>query len=648
MLRLSAVLVATIALVSSPATVAQEPTGPVESELTEEVEVRFVIVDALVLDSRGEVVPDLTVDDFELHLDLQRHPVESVDLDCPAGALEDPRPVEHGESREEHSVPELPRRIALAVDYKNLPQTRRPEVLRSLEAMVREFHGPSEELMVVAITRRLRVEQPFTGDRDEILRTLDRMRQDPSLWQEHVIPHYDEFDLFDALTSLIRMLADHEGSKAIVLFSDLSTKIEDRAFSWRPLIATPLAIDYDRQFEALATSATDARVAIYPVHSRGLTVRSSSHRLARLAVETGGRFTQYTNDLSLAYRRAQRDLACRYAVGFYDRRPTEDRLRRLNLRVRRRGVRVIHPVLYRFGSGDAASRSLGETVYTAPSAFLSDEVRGGVFPIRPISPKRWEAAVALRFPVTVPAGEPRVVSFGAKLDDPARRAVHAFDSAVTVRGHGSSGGERPFVVVESLDIAPGVYDLSIAVDDPGAGKPRSAVTRVELPPLPRRGPVLVEPLLLRAAARGVQVQWGGNLIPRNAGLDIAALVPLLSGASTSNESLIALTRLCRLRPGDDGPAVRVERTVIGAGGETVLALPPVELESVGPEEDRCRSLIDELTTSSLEPGPYAFVVSARPAGEEESILRRVAFTLVPATPATQVDGAGTSGTAPLP
>jgi hypothetical protein len=41
--------------------------------------------------------------------------------------------------------------------------------------------------------------------------------------------------------------------------------------------------------------------------------------LHRLAVDTGGRITKNTNDLSLGIARAERDLACRYTIGVYDR-----------------------------------------------------------------------------------------------------------------------------------------------------------------------------------------------------------------------------------------------------------------------------------------------------------------------------------------
>ena len=64
-----------------------------------------------------------------------------------------------------------------------------------------------EELMVAAINNRLRVEQPFTTDRSQVLAALARMKHDPSLWQEPPAPdtrigytpsHPHQFGFYDA------------------------------------------------------------------------------------------------------------------------------------------------------------------------------------------------------------------------------------------------------------------------------------------------------------------------------------------------------------------------------------------------------------------------------------------------------------------
>jgi len=602
-----------------------ETSEPLQAELREEVEVRFIIVDALVLDSHGSLVTGLQLDDFELSIDLQLHPIVSVDLECPKGTADEPRAVRFGERRMATPIEGTPRRIVLVVDYKNLPQTLRVEVLGRLKQMVRDLHGSNEELMVVAITDRLRVEQRFTDDPEPVQQALDRMEHDLSLWQQHANPHYAEFSLFDSLTALTRLLSRYEGSKALVLFSDLPTKIPDAPFS-RPLHSTPAAFDYDRQFQTIASSATNARVAIYPVHSNGLTLGSSSHRLARLAVDTGGRFTENTNDLSWAYARAQRDLACRYAVGFRDKKPSQDRVHRLNLRVPGRGFRVIHPVHYRFGSSDEAQESLAETAYTAPIVFPGQTVAGQVIAVRPLPGNRWQAVVAMRFPVSIPRTGENVVKFGAKLDDHARRAVHATDHELIVQAD-ARGGEQPIVTLTSIDIAPGSYELSIVIDDPEAEGPQSFVESVELPRLPRKGLYVVDPILMRAKREDVIVHWNEENSSLNGD---RGLEPTVGEDPVSAAQLTAVTNVCWLRSVPRNVELKVSRSVLRADDAGVVTtFEPVRLSFSKAVSTSCQALHDEFSTRSLDPGSYEFEVTVLAAHDIEPLGRRSPFILAP-------------------
>jgi VWFA-related protein len=619
-------LILPLLLMASTSSGQEEQTEPLETDLTEEVEVRFVILDTLVVDSQGRAVPDLVREDFVLRLDRKRHPVESVDVDCPAGAFEEPSAVHAGQRRERRMAPEIPRRVVLAVDYRRLPQTLRIEVVERLQRMVLDNHVPAEELMVVAITRRLRVEQPFTSDTEKVSDSLERMKNDPSLWQEQPLPYYHEFHLFDALTDLIRMLAQYDGRKAIVLFSEMPSKIPDAA--WRPFSVTPAAFDYDRMFQQVAAAAMDARVPIYTIHARGLSAAPSSERLARLALETGGRFTRNTNDLSLAYVRAQRDLACRYAVGFYDTKPDEDRMHEVNIKVRRPGVRVIHARRYRFGFGDVARASLKETVYTAPAAFGSGTLSGALLAVRPVSSKQWEAAVVLRFPVTIPAADSNVVTFGAKLDDHARRAVHSFDSSVKVEGHGQAG-EQPVMVVEPAYVAPGEYELSIVVNDPGVGEPRSLVTSVKLPKIPRKGLVVVDPVLVRQAAEDMVVNWVEGFSIVSGGTFEESIEPLVPNEPIAATPLTAITSLCWPQSGRGEMNVKVGRSLSRAGSDEEIKLPSKELKFTEEDRGKCRQLVDELGATEMEPGGYEFEVSVGGDRMEEAIRRQLSFEIVP-------------------
>jgi len=604
---------------------------PLPSDLTEEVEVRFVIIDALVVDPSGRIVTDLTREDFALFLDLVPHPVIAVDVDCPAGALDEPRAVEPGQLREPPPPPEIPRHIALVVDYRNMDQTLRVEVVERLQEMLRSNHVPGEGLMLVAVTRRLRVEVPFTDDRDEILNGLERMKHDASLWQEspthylHGGERYHEFELFDALLDVIDLMSDLEGQKAIVLYSDLPTKIEDAEFG-RFLARTPAAFDYDRQFEAVSVAATEARIPIYPIHSSGLTRRSPSERLARLAVETGGRFTRNTNDLSLAYVRARRDIGCRYAIGFYDTPEHAGRIRRVNLKARRPGLRVYHPVHYRFGVEESGGRSRSEIAYTAPAPFRDEDVAGQLFVVRPATAKRWQAMLALSFPARVPALESRVVSFGAKLDDGARRSVLAFDREMTVLGDDRER-ERRILFIEPVTLSPGRYELSVVVDDPDAGGPLTALTGVDVPPLPSEGLVVGQPMLLAGPGDGVTVSWSAGLPPLAGGGGETELAPVLEAAPVSDASLIAVVHLCWAGKESESVRVDVERSVFAAGDGASRRLLPIgiDLQSGGPEH--CQRLAGAVPIDALAPGDYELRFRFRVEGAATSVERRAPFTI---------------------
>lgn len=607
--------------------VAQEE--PLPTDLKEEVEVRFVTIDALVLDAAGRVVTDLTRDDFELHLDLVPHRVVSADLDCPGGEVQEPVAVELGRGRAAPPAPEVPSRFALIVDYRNMRHTLRVEVVERLQEMLRANHVPGEELMLAAVTRRLRVEQSFTDDVEAVVAALERMKNDPSLWQLSPVRYLDrrerlhEFEILDAVLDVMDLMSDYEGRQAIVLFSDLPTKVEDAEFQ-RFLASTPAAFDYDPQFQALSMAAMEYRIPVYPVETRGLTRRSPSARLARLAVETGGRFSPSTNDLSLAWVRARRDIACRYRIGFYDTPEHPGRMRRINLKSRRPGLRVHHPVHYRFGVEREPRRSWSETAYTAPAPFRDDAVRGQVFPVRPATARRWQAVVALSFSVAVPGLESRLVRFGAKLDDGERRAVHAFDSEMTILG-AEMEQERQVVVLEPAILKPGDYELSVVVDDPIAGLPLTAVSAVGIPPLAEKGLVVAHPLLLSEARRGVTVSWNDALLPLAGGGDEGGLEPVLPGQAVGRGPLTAVTHVCWAGGGRQAVRVEVERWIRSPATGASRRLLPITVELRGGGAENCQRVAAAVPIETLTPGEYECGFRFRGPGDEPALERRVAF-----------------------
>jgi hypothetical protein len=115
-----------------------------------------------------------------------------------------------------------------------------------------------EEIMVAALTGSLRVEQPFTRDRGEVVDALRRMEYDVSLYAGH-FAHVNERPLFEGLEALFTVLRDVPGPKAVVLVT---------------AGAGPQVLPENANFDRAAALASDARVSFYPVDVLGMYARA--------------------------------------------------------------------------------------------------------------------------------------------------------------------------------------------------------------------------------------------------------------------------------------------------------------------------------------------------------------------------------------
>lgn len=574
----------------APVTAQETP----RSDLVEEVRVRYVLLDALVVDSRGKAVPGLGVDDFKLYLDWKPYPIQSVDVYCP--------PADAGAEPPAEVAAATRGRIVLALDYRYVPQIGRIAVLERLEAMIRSRPEPLEPIMIAALTHRLRIEQPFTSDRARLLATLARMKHDAGLWQPalHVPMHAVRW--LESLKDLIRLLADFDGLKSVVLIANLPATAGGHDFT------------YDPQFEAISSEALDARTTIYATQASGLTLVADSDRLRRLALDTGGRYMG-TNDPARVFELAARDTACRYAIGFYDRDLALGRVHRVSLSTRTRGLRVLHPSHYRYLTEEEKEQRRKERPYAGPGAFLDDTVRGELLAVGPLASGKWEAAVVMRFAVDAARQEERTVEFGFLVDDPAYHPLHHGDRTLTVPA--GETGPLSVVAVERVELAPGSYDLSVVVVDPADEEPRSAFARFALPEIPRRGIVVGEPLLTRPPAADVAVHWEGDLVREAEAGELVA-----PGATVTGDELTAITRVCRVgRRRRSPPAVAVTRRLVDAAGAPATGETSTEVELNGDADLDCTTLVDELRLRELAGGLYRFDVALADTGGRDVTFR---------------------------
>ena len=233
--------VALLGLAVGLASLAQDP-PPRLVDQVERATVRLVILDAVVVDRDGRPVPDLARDDFEIAAAGEPRAIDTFDVDCRVAEAEPGRGVA--------SVPE-PRRLVIAVDYEHIHRDLLFPALDRVKRFVRERKANDEQVMVVALTGGLRVEQAFTTDFEEAARTIQRMQYDVSLWNGN-FSHMSEDGFVGSLTALLDVLGTIAAPKSVVLFSGM----ED--------------VPLDLEFERLAALAATSRTAFYPVDVLGL------------------------------------------------------------------------------------------------------------------------------------------------------------------------------------------------------------------------------------------------------------------------------------------------------------------------------------------------------------------------------------------
>jgi VWFA-related protein len=237
---------------------APPPASPtLDVEYREEVEVRLVLIDVVVLDSRDRTVPDLTLDDFEVIVEGERRPIDTLDVACGSAPLDDAVAVSRpGRRGPPPGGAPAGRKIVLALDYLHLSRTECVDVLEHARDMVRNSLLPGDQVMLAALNGGLRIEQTFSDDPARIADSLKRMEYDISLWQPDFF-HLTELPFFTGMQTLMEVLTNVSGPKAVVLYSNSPARADT----------------LDLQFSELAALAASARCAIYPVQASGLTAR---------------------------------------------------------------------------------------------------------------------------------------------------------------------------------------------------------------------------------------------------------------------------------------------------------------------------------------------------------------------------------------
>jgi hypothetical protein len=367
--------------------------------------------------------------------------------------------------------------------------------------------------------------------------------------------------------------------------------------------------------------------------------------LARLAVDTGGRLTERTNDLTLGYARAQRDLGCIYSVGFYDDDPVEDKIKNITIRVSRPGLRAIHASKFVFRSKKAKLESRLRAAFLSPELYETGVVRAHVFPLRPDSKKRWQGLLAVSFPVPLDelSGATVTREFAATLNT-GPDYVHGFNRRMTLRTPESGPTEEPRITfLEPVELKPGPYVLTVVMSDPEGEHPHTARIDVNVPEIPRKELFLSGPMLGKAAGANLVITGGGPTPSDDSVGRDRSFEPLMVSKFDGSVDLVALTEACvvgkkKFRASEGEPVAYVHRALRNREQEVIGTLPAQGLFPEGDGKVRCENLLDVLPVSDLHDGKYAFHAALKTPKGEWGPTRGVKFAVGPAESLEQPPG----------
>lgn len=342
--------------------------------------------------------------------------------------------------------------------------------------------------------------------------------------------------------------------------------------------------------------------------------------------------------MSLGYARAQRDQSCYYAVGFYDRNPEDDKPRNVTLRVKLPGLRAISPSAYLFRSPEARLESTLTAAFMAPEIYETGYVRSHLFLLQPGGPGLWEALLAVSFPVEFENEEGiEERDLGAMVFRNAEVA-HSFNRRMTLKPRGDRPVKaRRFTFLEPLSLSPGAHQVSVVVADSHWDEPRTAKLQVEIPEVPRRELMLVEPVMGRPAGANIVVRGANDLMHSPSAMPAAfdligsrdAFDPLLVQRIVEGEPFLMRNKVCIVASKKPFQDATVERTLSGVGTPPSIPAASLELERDGHDKVRCQALFDSFSSDELELGRYAFTADVDGGRKAEPLSEELRFVVQP-------------------
>jgi VWFA-related protein len=350
-----------------------------------------VAVDVVVRDRRGDPVAGLVQADFELYEDGKKQSItafDAVDLASPITTVRQPSSPDRARSVNELGAdgrPSETRNVSAvaALAFEQLgPDARRLATTAATE-FVTKLLGADAQAAVFLIGRSLDEVVGFTRDEGRLLAAIRRASLTPGrpmsqagdvpgaefgdsapgqrdASTSHDSPYFRAHLTLSSLESVIASMSRFEGRKTLVVFSEGLAFGEDHEVGARD---NWLEDSRREHFLKVLDQAHRQHVAFYTFDAAGLRAQSPSAAatfgsepyvaLKMLADETGGRYVESTNDLTIGMRRVAEDLRHYYLLGYTSTNSSRDGgVRQLRVKVLKKGLTVAHRRSYRAPSQD--------------------------------------------------------------------------------------------------------------------------------------------------------------------------------------------------------------------------------------------------------------------------------------------------------
>jgi VWFA-related protein len=303
-----------------PVLAQKKPAEPESSPVFEKIDVRVIDFDVVVTDRRGNFVPGLTKDDFEILENNVPKPVTNfyeISGGAPknvtnvaevGGKIETPAAAPATPAMQE----EMKRRIIIYIDNLSLAPFNRNRVFTQMKEFLKTAMRPGDEAMVATYNRSMKVRVPFTRDANQVSSILDAIASESGLgvanrserksFEDRIrdATSYEdaigtartyassvEHDLrqsVSSLNALMGTLAGVEGKKILVLTSEgfpmqpgreIFAFVDDmgRDKNWQGVTSSAMEgmhFDGTNLIQSVAKTANANDITMYTIHAAGL------------------------------------------------------------------------------------------------------------------------------------------------------------------------------------------------------------------------------------------------------------------------------------------------------------------------------------------------------------------------------------------